>query len=117
MKKYPFFVFFASLLLAGCGEVQLKQPLGMPVWYEMQGTWILSADDQQLPYQVFLLRDGSLRGFLVDWDAQQGKTKEDQLRLVVSVDDGALYANLTKEHGALPSLPVKKARPYTRCWT
>jgi len=98
MKKALAVVLVALLVLAGCEFVATKEPIGMPIWQDMQGTWILANPNEfDSAIEIFLLRDGSLVVVSNQWDVETGKITQEQRRLVISLEDGVLYANLAED--------------------
>lgn len=81
------------LALVGCGRsaVRTTEPVGIPIWSEMQGVWEGYGDI----YHVRLLPDGSLPVARVDWDVQADEFKLAKGELIISVDEGRTYANLS----------------------
>lgn len=79
-----------AIALSGCSTVYSTRPLGLPVWSEMQGTWEVGGR----VVEIELLPDGSMSIARMYWDEDEKQFTLGKFELVISVDEGATYANI-----------------------
>ena len=89
-KTCWFAILACAIALSGCDTVSSTRPLGLPVWSEMQGIWEVEGDI----FEVRLLPDGSMSVASINWDKGERQFTLGKLELVISVDEGATYANI-----------------------
>jgi hypothetical protein len=93
MKKLLFLWVGILLALAGCTSVSSTKPVGLPIWAELQGTWLLEMEGAHY-FHVWLRADGSLQMAKIEWNEESQSYQLVLHDLVLSTDDGAFYLNI-----------------------
>jgi hypothetical protein len=84
---------FVYLALSACDTLTATKPVGLPIWYEMQGLWVGKNYGNDFYIDVRLLPDGSLHSATTYWDEDKERFMLEESELIISVEDGVHYIN------------------------